>query len=573
MQRRVHGELEFCPAFPMSHSQVRLSEASLNFALLHIEKYGDTDVFPPAFEIGAIKHFWNDFRPLLEEDMQEYPTQTKRISTGSFMSTLFPKHSTGFRNITQLDPVETLRFTALVHQFGGRLEGHRLPKQDNIVFSYRFQPDSATGQLFDPQYNYRAFQDHCLGLASDPTWNFVVTADIADFYSRLYSHRLENCLDVIQRLEIEDPDERRSFKSFSKMMSRLQLKWACQQSYGLPIGCEATRLLADTMLTDVDFAMRDACLTIAQDFQETAPVYCRFSDDFRFFCFSKRSAIRLLQQLAMVLHNNHNLSLQSHKTSFWSRVEFQQHLAAVSAVGASVHRILKPSGLGSYHSIDVTQLSPSVVQELRSLDLAQALRTEIQRASTTPILDTGFVDFLLKWLAHIEDWTIIVDVFNPAALDVLYPCIRGLVALCKQVPKDYRSSIGSALLEHLSSGVGVLPITRASFLWAISSAPDDFGFKRPVLRSIYEKNCHEVVQSMIFFVAAHSKDVSTASWISNLRDSFSTMGGFSRRSFLFAARQWSGDHAHSWSQSVRYDMTILEMKLLKWLNYKAGASL
>lgn len=39
-----------------------LSERSLDWALEHILNYGDTDIFPEAFEFDAIKHDWQEVK-------------------------------------------------------------------------------------------------------------------------------------------------------------------------------------------------------------------------------------------------------------------------------------------------------------------------------------------------------------------------------------------------------------------------------------------------------------------------------------------------------------------------------
>lgn len=38
---------------------MQLSTDSLDWALTHIEKYGDTDIFPSAIEYLAVRHCWD----------------------------------------------------------------------------------------------------------------------------------------------------------------------------------------------------------------------------------------------------------------------------------------------------------------------------------------------------------------------------------------------------------------------------------------------------------------------------------------------------------------------------------
>lgn len=115
---------------------LKLKKRSLDWALKHAVRFGDTDVFPHQFEFEAIKHDWKDISKfLVSEDIHNWKTRPLR-------SLLSPKSRYGFRIITQLDPLDFLIFAALVYEIGGDLEAHRVPVRDKIVYSHRFNPDS-----------------------------------------------------------------------------------------------------------------------------------------------------------------------------------------------------------------------------------------------------------------------------------------------------------------------------------------------------------------------------------------------------------------------------------------------
>jgi hypothetical protein len=115
---------------------LHLKKRSLNWALKHALRFGDTDVFPSQFEFDAIKNDWSEISKfLLREDIHNWKTRPLR-------SLLSPKSRYGFRIITQLDPLDFLVFAALMYEIGSDLESERVPVADNIVFSHRFRPDS-----------------------------------------------------------------------------------------------------------------------------------------------------------------------------------------------------------------------------------------------------------------------------------------------------------------------------------------------------------------------------------------------------------------------------------------------
>ena len=70
---------------------LKLREASLDWALAHVEQFGDTDIFPTPFEFGAIRLCWEDLKSeLAGTDMLGWIARPTR-------SCLSPKHRFGFR--------------------------------------------------------------------------------------------------------------------------------------------------------------------------------------------------------------------------------------------------------------------------------------------------------------------------------------------------------------------------------------------------------------------------------------------------------------------------------------------
>jgi len=161
---------------------VKITDASLDWALKHIESYGDTNIFPVPFEFEAIRHVWeSDLKSFLhKEDILNWQTRPHRRC-------LTPKHRYGFRITTQLDPLDAIIFTALVGEIGKDIETSRIPINKKIVFSHRFKPTN-DGQMYNPNFNYSAFLTRCATLSKSKTCNYVVLADIADFFPRIYAH-------------------------------------------------------------------------------------------------------------------------------------------------------------------------------------------------------------------------------------------------------------------------------------------------------------------------------------------------------------------------------------------------
>jgi hypothetical protein len=237
---------------------VNASPAALDWALKHVEEFGDTVFLPRAFEYEAIRSSWPDVRAwLTSQDLREWKARPYRRF-------LARKSAYSFRFVTQLDPLEYLLFTALVYEVGPQLEALRSPIGDNTVFSWRFDCNS-DGQMYSPAYRWNDFNTRCLHLANRTLCKWVVVADIADFFPHIYIHPVEPALDLAT-----------SRSPAAYCLLRMISNWNQFVSYGLPVGLAGSRIIAEATINDLDKALTGA-----------GRQYCRYSDDIRIFCKSE----------------------------------------------------------------------------------------------------------------------------------------------------------------------------------------------------------------------------------------------------------------------------------------------
>ena len=254
-----------------------LSDSALDWSLKHVLAWGDTDIFPDVFEFQAITDDWDNVKTEIQSiDILDWKVRPYRRC-------LVPKHRFGFRISTQLDPLDFLVFTALIREAGEKLEASRIPIAENIVHSYRFVPD-ADGRMFSDKYTYRSFQKASHDACETYRPTHVVIADIADFFPRLYNHRIDNALDSALGIR----------HMHSKAIKQLIGHWAGAYSYGIPVGSAASRLVAEVTISDID-----------QLLLSEGARYVRYSDDFRFFCDSEAEAYKFLTLIARSLIDNH----------------------------------------------------------------------------------------------------------------------------------------------------------------------------------------------------------------------------------------------------------------------------
>lgn len=276
-----------------------LSRASLERALDHICAYGDTDVFPHLGEL----HFLRDKRDeVLSElsvlDINSYqPLQAVEV--------LAPKSRFGFRIVHQLHFVDTILFTAAVIEIGEELENLKSSEGNSGPFAYRFD---ATGgkSLFQSGHTFRDWLIWQKSYAEKADFDYVVFSDIADFYQRIYLHRIESLLDVAT-----------AKKGVKHFIERVIKAIRSRQSYGIPVGGSASRVLAEAALSDSDAALLDEGIA-----------FTRFVDDFRLYVASEQVPYQVLSFLAEQLFLTEGLTLNGKKTSVMTKEAYLAHLEA-----------------------------------------------------------------------------------------------------------------------------------------------------------------------------------------------------------------------------------------------------
>lgn len=209
-------------AFPITSGQAfmatRLSTASIERAIEHISIFGDTDVFPHPIETA-----------FLIERKKEIAAELSVLDLELFepaqaIETIAPKSRWGFRIVHQLPLLETLLFTAAAIEIGADIESIKRPINEFGPFGYRFDSAKTEASLFVSNRSYKDWLQWQRELAQQDTFAHVVATDIADFYQRIYFHRIENILEVAT--------ERKGVKSFiEKLIKRIRGR----QSYGIPV--------------------------------------------------------------------------------------------------------------------------------------------------------------------------------------------------------------------------------------------------------------------------------------------------------------------------------------------------
>jgi hypothetical protein len=264
-------------------------------AALEIAAHGDNDTLPfdvdtkfcgdKAAELAKI--CFGYYQELRSGDFGKIHTRLASMPIFS-ERLLAPSGPAGFRVVTKIQLFWCVYFNGLAIAIAGALENFRSPN----VYSYRFQPEGGE-QLFDPGKSWREFKLATVQQATAAGAEAVVVqTDISSFYEHLSHHHIENFISDL------GGDGRVVAKQINAILS----KFTAGRSFGLPVGGQGSRILAELFLLYSDNALTAAGVT-----------WHRYVDDYVLVASSNGNAYKALGILAQVLFN-FGLTLNKSKT-------------------------------------------------------------------------------------------------------------------------------------------------------------------------------------------------------------------------------------------------------------------
>jgi len=515
---------------------LKLKSDSLIWALDHAINYGDTDVFPLPFEYEALKYNWpNVENDLKKQNILKWITRPHRI--------LFsPKDKYAFRVITQLDPLDFIIFSSLIYEISNDLEKFRISIDENRVFSYRVETNK-NGQLFNPQIGYKQFLEECRNKIKHS--EYVVTADISDFYPRIYHHRLENQLYAAT-----------NNNNHVKAIMHLLSSWNERESYGIPIGNAPSRLLAEITLSNVDEALLDLNID-----------FVRFNDDYRIFANNETEAFHHLIKLADLLYKIHGLTLQPQKTRIYTITNFEEKFLhspddkELDSLHEKFYEFISQLGFDSiYEPIDYESLSEDEKTEIDKLNLLDLLKSEINDGKP----DYSLIRFLLRRLGQLNNKNAIDTVINN--IHSLLPIIPDIVEyfLSLDLHPDEKNSLGKTLinlLENKDSLFNALPYHRMWILYIFSQSSEWDNQNKFI--ELYESEENQECKRKLILAMGRAKKTY---WFQQNRRYLFEFPPWVKRAFIVGSSCLTPDARKHFFASIENKLKddILEYSIWKW---------
>lgn len=523
---------------------VTVKENHLEWALKHLLKYWDSDFYPKIFEFHAISHNWQQVKDhILSLDLDIYSPKSPLIN-------LAPKSNENYRIVHQLDPIDSLIYTALIRELCEVIENFRIPESEKIACSYRIKPD-LEGSFFADDTGWDTFLSRSEDLAKKYEPGFVLIADITDFYNQIYTHRVQNLIEQAGKGACEE-----QAKAIERFLFGLNKK----TSRGIPVGPSASIILAELILTDIDNKIR----TYTDNF-------VRYVDDTRIFFKKREDAVYALHELTQYLYSYHRLVFSGEKTKILSTKRFREKYQRNETKEENATIIAKTEEMALEELEELFQDVPPydygfdydeeyerILAEIKENEKFQALSTTYYDLFKKSI-GSPTVDFVL--LRHLLRKATKYRVRNLAPLvlenfEKMLPIIREAViylnrVINKKIVANHRQKFESILSAHYMR----LPFVN---LW-ISHLLRNQNLREISLPAGYD----DILSTRGKALIALSRQDTT--WVRGFRDGIDVLGPWDKRAILYSSAVLPSDEMKAWVDAVGASGDIIDKSISAFL--------
>lgn len=271
---------------------VQLSEISgldLDLSLARVHRNMSTEAFPNGVDAALVHHLPNDVKDRARELLDD-PEFDWANGASAYIDV--PRGDNLVRPICYLDVDVRLVYQALVDIVASHVEPYLDGHFRGRVFSHQIASPTAHRMFRDHSEAHAEFLKAQHEQADGHAYSHCVKLDVANYYERIYQHKLHQLL------------ERRGVPGIvNSAVSTLLRKFANGDSHGIPQGLWPSDYLGNIYLLYLDEYLAERDIH-----------FVRYVDDYRIFCGSEREGRLMLKESSRVLRDV-GLSLQPLKTS------------------------------------------------------------------------------------------------------------------------------------------------------------------------------------------------------------------------------------------------------------------
>jgi hypothetical protein len=321
-----------------------------------------------------------------------------------------------------------------------------------------------------------------------------------------------------------------------------------KQSYGIPVGGTASRLVAEAVLADSDSALADEQIE-----------FSRFVDDFRIFVKEGQAPYSILAFLADQLATTEGLSLNAQKTRLYELEEFKELLGVQlgDAFDAAQKEAIDALSHAFYFEEDVSEED---VAKLRAINLFEMLEFELSEE----VWDFGRIKAIFRALRLAPDPDsvgVLIDKF-----EMFLPFMKELVLYLDQlrnVEGVDLTPLKEKVLAQISGGAAAsVPTIR---VWLLEL------FVREVLsieasELAQLRNSETLDNRQIYLIRGLNEEVN---FFRRQKARFDEKNNFEKYAFMFGATCLPKDEFENWVGAVRASMNRpLDRLFCDWIKTK-----
>lgn len=455
---------------------------------------------------------------------------------------LVPSGSHGFRITARIHPFWNLYLNGLGLAIAEANEIHRSRR----VHSYRLggeRPD-----FFDRTKSWRTYKEETLNEHNlTESGAVVVQTDIGSFYEHIYHHRLENAINDLAAKN----------STIAMQIDRILSKLSAGRSFGLPVGGQCARVLAEVMMTPIDRSLSDAGI-----------IWHRYVDDFTLICSSQQDAYRSLSVLSHALAD-YGLSLNRSKTTFLSAKHYKDFVSAQLGQGDEASSALRELDL---HFDPYSDNARSEYQKLKesfdTIDISFLLDLELEKSQPDAFV-VAQIGRALKFQSPKVAEQLCTTLLDPGNLDSFRASwskiMRGVYAVRSNEEFESIFTVLDTLLDRVPSSAAHLLVPEANllhYLRAVRFARTEL--RGAFVRQTYDRALSPAIRRACIDCWRHWRDRPN---FTRLRNQWSSLAPDEQRMLWLAAAafgdegsksrdQLRGSLAQSWGLGIEQIKTI-----------------
>lgn len=416
-------------------------------AAAEIGHSGENDTLPYDLDAAFVKEAATELATLCLDLFQNIETgkvgKAAPFMNGLTISAerlLVPSGPHGFRITTKIHPFWNLYVNGLGLAIAEANEGQR----SNRVHSYRLATEGPG--FFDRSRSWRTYK---LATLEEPDLEHdgavVIQTDISSFYEHIYHHRLEN---VVKDLAPSS--------TVASQIDRILSQLAAGRSFGLPVGGQCARVLAEVMMTPIDRSLSDGGI-----------IWHRYVDDYTLICRSRQEAYRALSDLSHALAD-YGLSLNRSKTTILSAKHYRDFVSAQLGDGEDASVSLRELDLHfDPYSDSASAEYEKLKQSFEKIDISFLLDLERQKSQPDAFV-LAQIGRALKFQEPGIAAQLCATLLDPGNLDAFRASwskiMRGVYAV--RANQEFASVFDAVddLLDKIPTGAGHLLVPEANML-------------------------------------------------------------------------------------------------------------